>query len=120
MSQSCTEINVKRLGEQQKMVLRYLYENREKLYQQTEIIEHLYGDVTDSRKASMTRSITLLREADPVSARQAVCVGELDRWIKHRVRCGISEEGEKSSSNGTNGSRTSSHRVVSHDRQPAD
>ena len=43
MSQLCTEVNVKRLGEQQKKVLRYLYENREKLYQQTEIIEDLYG-----------------------------------------------------------------------------
>ena len=95
MSQFSTEINVKRLGEQQKMVLRYLYENREKLYQQTEIIEHLYGDVTDFRKASMSRSITLLREADLVSARQAVHVGEPDGWIKHRVRFGISEEGEE-------------------------
>jgi len=95
MPQSCTEVNVKRLGEQQKKVLRYLYENREKLYQQTEIIEELYGDVTDSRKASMSRSITMLREADLVSARQAVYVEELDGWIKHRVRFGISEEGEE-------------------------
>ena len=95
MARSCTEINVKRLGEQQKKVLRYLYENREKLYQQTEIIEELYGDVTDSRKTSMSRSITMLREADLVSARQAVYVEELDGWIKHRVRFGISEEGER-------------------------
>ena len=95
MSQFCTEINVKRWGEQQKKVLRYLYENREKLYQQTEIIEHLYGDVTDSRKASMSRSITLLCEADLVYARQAVYVDELDAWSKHRVRFGISEEGEE-------------------------
>ena len=77
------------------MVLRYLYENREKLYQQTEIIEDLYGDVTDSRKASMSRLITLLREADLVSARQAVYVEELDAWSKHRVRFGISDEGKE-------------------------
>jgi len=97
----CTEINVKRLGRQQKDILRFLYENKETLFKQTEIITELYGEVTNSRKASVSRSVSKLREEGAVFRRQKVLITPDDTplisepyYSRHRPRIGITEDGE--------------------------
>lgn len=96
------EINVKRLGNQQKDILRYLYENKDKVWQQVTIIEELYGEVTDSRKASVSRSIGKLRDYGLVDSRKAYLLTPDDHplitetyWRKQRIHFFITEKGEK-------------------------
>lgn len=92
---SMGEINVKRLGQQQKDTLRFLYQNRDKVHQQVDIIESIYEEVTNSRKASMSRTVNNLMDTGLVDSRQAYYSERLEANIKQRVRYFITEEGEK-------------------------
>jgi len=96
-----TEINVKRLGRQQKDILRFLYENRGKVFKQTKIITELYDEVTNSRKASVSRSVTKLREKGVVFRQQTALMTPEDSplisesfYYRTRPRFGITEDGE--------------------------
>lgn len=89
-----SEVNIKRLGSQQKEVLRLLYEE-EKVYQQTEIIERLYGEVNNSRKASLSRSISKLREKDLVREQNALYHPGVEAWVNARPHYGLTELGEE-------------------------
>ena len=97
-----SEVNIKRLGQQQKDILRFLYDNKDKVWQQVEIIESLYGEITDSRKASVSRSVNTLIEHGLVFERQRVLITPEDSpyitepyWSYHRPRYGITELGEE-------------------------
>lgn len=54
------EVNIKRLGQQQKDILRFMYNGF--VCQQVDIIKSLHRNVTNSRKASVSRTIKQLRE----------------------------------------------------------
>lgn len=58
------EINVNRLGQQQKDILRFLYNGF--TCKQKEIIQTIHGEVDNSRKASVSRSMSNLIDADLV------------------------------------------------------
>lgn len=90
---SSSEVNIKRLGQQQKELLRFLYRN-EGVRQQVVIIEELYGEVTNSRKVSVSRSISKLREYDLVHEQNVVYYPNLDEWYRSRPRYGITDTGE--------------------------
>lgn len=87
------EINVKRLGEQQKEILRLLYRTQQ-YHQQVEIIRELYGEVTNSRKVSVSRSISRLREHGLVYEENYAFYPALEAWLPHRPRYAITDEGE--------------------------
>ena len=87
------EVNIKRLGTQQKRILRFLYENDERRFQQAELIREIYGEVTDSRKASVSRSVNRLMEHGVVDERKAVYVPELEAVISHRVNYQLTDAG---------------------------
>lgn len=91
---SSNEVNIKRLGQQQKELLRFLYRN-EGVRQQVAIIEELYGEVTNSRKASVSRSISKLREHDLVHEQNVVYYPNMDEWFRSRPRYGITDTGER-------------------------
>ena len=88
------EVNIKRLGDQQKDVLRFLYENAGHRHKQVDIIETLHGEVTDSRKASRSRTVTRLIELELVDERQRVWIEEYEYWSSHRVNYAITDKGE--------------------------
>lgn len=88
-----SEINIKRLGSQQKEILRLFYREG-KVYQQTGIIEEIYGEVNNSKKASVSRSISKLREKDLVFEQNALYYPNMDAWCKARPHYGITDEGE--------------------------
>lgn len=90
---SMNEINVKRLGQQQKDTLQFLYENRDKVHQQVDIIESIHGEVTNSRKVSMSRTVNNLMDSSLVDSRKSYPSG--DMRIKQRVHFFITEEGEQ-------------------------
>lgn len=90
-----SEVNVKRLGEQQKEVLRYLYSRRGQMKKQVDVIRKLYGEVTDSRKASMSRSFSKLKEADLIFERKAHYSETFDAYVSHRVNYQLTDEGEQ-------------------------
>jgi len=87
------DVNVKRLGHQQKSILRFLYQNQECRYKQVELINEIHGQVTDTRKASMSRSINRLIAANLVDERKAVYSPKLEAVIVHRVNYAITELG---------------------------
>lgn len=95
-----SEINVKRIGAQQKEILRFLYDHSDKVWEQVEIIEELYGDVTDSRKASVSRSISRLRDQGLAYRRQKVLITPDDNplanepyYSRHRPRFALTDAG---------------------------
>ena len=97
----CTEVNVKRLGRQQKRILRWLYEHRDGAHKQVEIIDSLYGDVTDTRQASVSRTVSNLEEKGLVTRRKKVLITPEDDprvtdpyYSRHRVRFHITKIGE--------------------------
>ena len=75
------EVNIKRLGQQQKDVLRFMYNGF--VCQQKDIIQSLYGQVTNSRKASVSRTVKNLREKSLIK--------EID---KKRTHYSITEKGK--------------------------
>lgn len=87
------EINIKRLGKQQKEILRLLYRTQE-YHQQVEMIKELYGEVTNSRKVSVSRSISRLREHELVYEENFAYYPGLEEWFPHRPRYAITDEGE--------------------------
>lgn len=88
------EINIKRLGSQQKEILRFLYRENDRRFQQVEIIEEIHGEVTNSRKASVSRSVNTLIEHGLIDERQVVWIPEYEYWSSHRVNYAITELGE--------------------------
>lgn len=77
-----------------KSVLIFLYNNREIVFTQAEIIASLHGEVTPSRKASMSRTIKILREKDLVSSRKAYYSEQFNSWIVQRIKFYITKKGE--------------------------
>ena len=88
-----SEVNIKRLGTQQKRILRFLYENDGKRFKQAELIREIYGEVTDSRKASVSRSVNRLMEHGVIDERKAVYSPRLEAVITHRVNYAITDAG---------------------------
>lgn len=89
------EVNVKRLGEQQKAILRFLYSRRGRRQKQIDFIEEHYGEVTDSTKASVSRSFNRLMEMGLVFERKAYYSPSSDALISHRVNYHLTDEGEQ-------------------------
>jgi hypothetical protein len=89
------EITIPRLGSQQKEILRFLYGLDGEVRQQVAIIEALYDDVTDTRKASVSRSISTLREAGVMYEQNIIYYPALELWDKSRPRYGLTEDGER-------------------------
>jgi len=94
------EVNVKRLGQQQKAILRHFHEHEERMFQQVEVIEALYGEVTDSRKASVSRSISQLRDHGLVFEQQRTLITPDDHplvnepyYRRHRPRYQLTDDG---------------------------
>ena len=94
---SDNDINVcaKRLGRQMKAVLLWLYDRKDKVHQQTEIIKGLYGEVTGSRKASMSRTIKTLMHCGFVASRKAYWSPQFNCWIRQRIHYYLTEKGER-------------------------
>jgi|APHM01.1.fsa_nt_gi hypothetical protein len=92
-SENTAEINVSRLGSQQKEILRFLYDLDGEVRQQVDIIEEVYGEVTDTRKASVSRSISKLREAGIMYEQNSLYYPKLEAWCRARPRYGITRAG---------------------------
>jgi hypothetical protein len=88
------EITVARLGQQQKELLRWLYDRRGRVHDQVDIIEALYGDVTDGKKASVSRSISKLRDAGLMRRKTAYYDEYFDAMVPQRPKFGLTNAGE--------------------------
>lgn len=88
------EITVARLGQQQKELLRWLYDRRGRVHEQVDIIEALYGDVTDAKKASVSRSISKLRDAGLMGRRTTYYSEQFDCMIPQRPKFGLTNAAE--------------------------
>jgi len=88
------EINIKRVGQQQKEILRWLYARRGSVHKQVDIIESLYGEVTDSRKASVSRSISTLTDHGVTFRQTAYYSEQFDSYIRQRPHFGLTDEGK--------------------------
>jgi len=84
-----------RISKQMKLVLKFLADNKEHCYHQTEIIKALYGGVTPSKQASMSRTIKTLKKAGLVNSRKAYYSPILNAWILQRIIFFITDEGLK-------------------------
>lgn len=83
------------MGSEMKRILEFLYDNRKYVYQQTKIIEALYGEIPNSKKALVSRSVKLLMKAGLVDSRKAYYSEQFSCWIKQRVHYFITPKGEK-------------------------
>jgi methionyl-tRNA synthetase len=97
-----TEVNIKRLGGQQKKILRHLYRHQDTMFKQVEIIKNLYGDVTESKQASVSRSVSKLRDYGVVYERTEVLITPDDHalvdepyFTPHRPRYQLTDDGER-------------------------
>ena len=84
-----------RISKQAKLVLKFLIDNQEHCYHQTEIIKALYGEVTASRQASISRTIKNLKKLGLVNSRKCYYSPNFNAWIVQRITFFITNEGLK-------------------------
>jgi len=83
------------LSKQAQQILTHYAKDFNHQYQQTELIIAIYGKVTPSRKASVSRSIRTLKKAGLIGESKAYYSDRFSCWIAHRVRFYITEKGEQ-------------------------
>ena len=83
------------LSQQLKGILRLYAKDSSRQYQQTEIIKALYGEVTPSRKSSVSRSIKTLIQNGLLKESKVHYSDRFSCWFPHRVRFFITEKGEQ-------------------------
>ena len=84
-----------RVSKQARDILLYLYKDFEHVHKQVEIIKSVYGEVTPSRKASVSRSIKVLMEAGLVESRKAFYSEMFSYWLRSRIYFFLTEVGKR-------------------------
>ena len=84
-----------RVSKQTRDILLYLYKDFKHVHKQVEIIKSIYGEVTPSRKASVSRSIKVLTNAKLVESCKAFHSDMFACWLRMRVHFFLTEVGER-------------------------
>lgn len=85
------------LSQQMRKILQFLYQYRGHVWQQVEIISNIYPDepyLTESRIASLSRSMKVLMKAQLVESRKAYYSDQFSCWFPQRVQYFLTEKGE--------------------------
>jgi Zn-dependent M16 (insulinase) family peptidase len=83
------------LSKQARQILTHYAKDFNRQYQQTELITAIYGKVTPSKKASVSRTIRTLKKAGLIGESKAHYSNTFSCWIVHRIRFYITEKGEQ-------------------------
>lgn len=84
-----------KVSKQIRDILLYLYKDFEHVHKQVEIIKSVYGEVTPSRKASMSRSVKVLMKAGLVESRKAFYSDMFSCWLRSRIYFFLTEVGKR-------------------------